>query len=153
MASDEYVEPQAARDALQALIRIAVCEGVKDALQRERQPDRVEWAKKHADNLRRRADWVRIPAVERDRLALDAFGADRLIIRELTRRLEARFPDVSLYESDVRASVRRLLARGELTREPERYRKGDSIRYRYYRSTDLSGSIADLDRIFNEEED
>jgi hypothetical protein len=100
-----------------------------------------------------KAAWKRISKVDRDRIALELIGDDRLIIRELCYRFGERLPDCNIYEGYVRPIVYRLLAAGELVREPEpRVPGGTAIRYRYHRNTDLSGDIADLDRTFHDEQ-
>jgi hypothetical protein len=100
------------------------------------------------DSRRERA-WDAIPTAERDRLVLEHLGDDRLTIRELHRRMEAALPDCCLYEPYVRSLVMRLFRERELDRVGERYRKGDSIRYRYFKRP-LEGPIADLERAFHE---
>ena len=71
---------------------------------------------------------------ERERLALEMLGTDRLTIRELYGRMKPRVPaDASFHESDIRPLVARLYKAGQLDRQGERYRKGNSVRYRYFR--------------------
>lgn len=115
--------------------------------QRERERSDKEWRE-------RRAAWKRMPRPDRDRLARELLGEDRLTIGELAERFDAALPDCMVFDSDLRSVVRRLFAAGELAREGERWRKGNSIRYRYYfphsGNSDLSGPIADLERTFHE---
>lgn len=95
-----------------------------------------------------KAAWARFTLAQRTHLTLELLGDDRLTVRELTERFCTRLPECRLYDSNVRALVGRLFTAGELDRVGERYRKGDSIRYRYFRRP-LSGPIADLDREFD----
>jgi hypothetical protein len=151
--SDEYRELlEEARDALRALLRGSepgtgrhvqtAYNEIRKSLGETRCAEIDDWNE-------RRAEWGRIPRADRDYLALDLLGEERLTIAELTERFIAELPDCKVYDSDVRRVVRRLYEAGDLDREGERWRKGDSIRYRYFRPG-LSGPIADLDRAFQE---
>jgi hypothetical protein len=97
---------------------------------------------------RTRHAWSAVATQDRERLALELLGEDRLLVRELTERFREELPDCLLYDGDIQGLVRRLVELGELDRKGERYRRGDSIRYRYFRKAP-SPEVAALERALN----
>jgi hypothetical protein len=97
-----------------------------------------------------RDGWRSLPWIERERLALELLGPDRLVIRELLGRFREQRSDLDTYESDIRSVLHRLLEAREVDRKPEpRVPGGKAIRYRYFRRK-LDGPIVDLERAFHE---
>ncbi|MGI8630796.1 MAG: hypothetical protein ACR2LV_11625 [Solirubrobacteraceae bacterium] len=97
--------------------------------------------------------WKRTPAERRESLLLHVLGDERLIIRQLTSRLNAELGsgDAVVYESHVRGLVMRMLAAGQLERVEESFR--NKPRYRYFRKRTLEGPIAGLERAFVNDDD
>lgn len=116
-------------------------------------PSRRETAKERGERERqeqweRRRAWKTLPDEARDRAALQALGDERLTIRETQARMAEILTDCDVYETDARRTLLRLVDAGDVAREPEAF-KGKT-RYRYFRTTDLRGPIADLDRQFRD---
>ncbi len=90
-------------------------------------------------------------------MVLQVLGDERLIIRELTSRinvllgLSGERGSRVVWEGDIRYLTSRMMRAGQLDREPESFR--NKIRYRYFRADGLEGPIADLDRAFREGDD
>lgn len=111
-----------------------------------------------AANARLDECWKPLPHERRAVLVLDVLGEDALTVREITERLSDRFRTTEcgdrriLYETYVRALVRRMFLAGQLDREPERRGPVGSraVRYRYSVRRLLTGPIADLDRRFHD---
>lgn len=102
----------------------------------------------------RQAAWRRSPKERREGLVLQVLGDERLTISELTERLEAKLnPERekygTVYDSAVRALAMQMLAAGQLEREGEEFR--GRLRYRFFRKAGLSGPIADLERVYNDD--
>jgi hypothetical protein len=99
-----------------------------------------------------RETWKQMPLYQRERRLLEVLADNRLTIRELRERLNERCgPDsLSLDESQARSLVYSMFKSGELDRCGERFAR-TRTRYRYFRRTDLTGPIAELDRAFEQE--
>ena len=106
------------------------------------------------------AAWKRMPRERRETLVLHVLGDDRLVIREITGRMNAElgYPQSegesrvrALYGSEVTNLVKRLWREGQLEREAETF-KVNHTRYRYSRRRGLDGPIADLERAFRDDE-
>jgi hypothetical protein len=90
-------------------------------------------------------NWRRIPAERRESMLLQVLGNERLLIREMTSRLNVELLGVegkgphgkhrALYESNVRSLVMRMLRSGQLDRTAETFR--NKTRYRFFRSSRL----------------
>ncbi len=107
---------------------------------------------KWAIERERTAFWKKMPWADRERLALEILGEDRLTVNELTERLSAKvfaLGGPELHDSKTRPLLKRMLERRELQRVPETFRKS-RIRYRYYRLTELEGPIKDLNDALGE---
>lgn len=135
-----------------------------------RPPDReVEERERHGQAMREREvtireaseAWRRVRRDERERLVSKVLGEGRLLIRELTERINAAlgYPESTdedgyrsaraVYESEIRNLVVRLVRDGQLEREPEPFE--GKIRYRYSRKRGLDGPIADLERAYRDD--
>lgn len=170
MSDGGYVELlEDARDALYRLLRQSepgtglalhlAYNHVNDALeqhQREAGDRRTSrTASSQAEEWReQRSAWRRIPAHERDRLVIQLLGSERLTVSELTRRLRTELAGTTdvLYpgSAEVRPILKRLMTARELDRAPAD--RAGRTRYRYFRRTELSGPIADLERMLQEPE-
>ena len=91
---------------------------------RERSPEERE-----RDERWRR--WEEKRPTERRELIRDLLADTALTAREIAEALEREHPDMKVMAERIRPIVAKMAEGGELGREPERYRKGDSIRYRY----------------------
>lgn len=93
---------------------------------------------RHADELRQRK-WTPLPATEREALVLRALGDERLLVRELTMRvnraLGGDLAPVVVYIERMRPLVARMWRAGLLGREPEEWQ--GKVRYRYFLKRDL----------------
>ena len=101
--------------------------------------------------IEQRNVWKRLSRLDRERLAIEVIGEKHLTVSELTARIESELGGrsvVSVYVSDVRPLLARLIGAGELDRFGEQWR--GRTRYRYFRRTQLSGPIAELERMFTE---
>lgn len=107
--------------------------------------------------------WRRVPRDERGRLVFEVLADERLLIREITERVNTAlgYPDRdedgwrsvrAVFESEIRNLVTRLVRDGELEREPEPFNK-THMRYRYSRKRRLEGPIADLDRAYSDDDE
>jgi hypothetical protein len=155
VGDDEYVELlEDARDALHALL-VASSPGtgiqVHTAYNSISRALEARRADERAEHLERQAAWRRLTSDARERLALELLADDRLTIPELADRFVTELPECEVYEGSIRGLIRRMLKDGEVDRVGERWRRGNSIRYRYFRP-ELTGPIADLDRAFHGEE-
>src|SRR4051794_30116367 len=71
-----------------------------------------------AEQQERAARWNAISSAERDRMALEALGDDRLTVAELWPRFQALLPaDCGGYESYMNTILKRLMKAGEVTRD------------------------------------
>ena len=114
-----------------------------------------EWEAQRDDQRDRRAEWRRSSAASRESLLLQALGDERLVIREITPRLNAQLGSYekgwqTLYESDVRRLAMRMCHSGQLERAAEKFQ--GKVRYRYHRKRTLNGPIADLERTYQQGE-
>ncbi|MDQ6779175.1 MAG: hypothetical protein M3071_23795, partial [Actinomycetota bacterium] len=133
-----------------------------DALLRELLRDRESGRKAESkrDNEKMReahAAWA-IPPARREGLLLQVLGDERLVIRELTDRLNAelRFPSsenrwYAVYQSHVRSLLMRMVREGQLERTPEMFK--NKVRYRYSRKLPLEGPIVGLERTYQDDQD
>jgi ribonuclease D len=167
---DDYRELiEGARDALRELlddsnhdswlqVRIAYGE-LRTALARDdKEQERHERHERTQDRYAAEAEatdaWRRTPAAARESLLLRVLGDERLILRQLTSRLNAElgYPTgkgCSVYENNVRNLATRMLRAGQLEREAETFNKTHT-RYRYFRKRTLEGPIIDLERTYQE---
>lgn len=95
--------------------------------------------------------WRRVPRVARERMLLETLGDGRMTARELLHRLY-QLPDAAFTEQYTKMLLRELVAAGELEREQEPI-NGRRWHWVYFRRTDLSGPILDLDLAFQEPND
>jgi hypothetical protein len=95
----------------------------------------------------------------RESLLFQVLGDERLILRELTSRLNAELgtPDHEpysalvaepVYQGNVRSLVMRMFHAGQLERVAESFK--NKTRYRYFRKRGLDGPIVDLERAYHE---
>jgi hypothetical protein len=100
--------------------------------------------------------WTRIPVAARESLLLRVLGDERLIIPDLTSRVNAELGYPSGPEAapavcvgDVRHLVTRMHRAGHLERVAEPA-PGANIRHRYFCKRTLDGPIVDLERAYQE---
>lgn len=98
--------------------------------------------------------WKRMPRERREALAFQALGDNRLVIREITDRINAELgypqqPGGAVYGNEVASLVKRMCRQGQLEREPETFNV-NHLRYRYFRRRGLEGPIADLERALSD---
>jgi hypothetical protein len=131
--------------------------------EREEKERREEW---YEERRRCRGEaegvWRRVPRDRRDSLVLEVLGDERLIIREITERMNAAlgYPEsrdadgyrspCAVYQCEIQNLVARLLRDGQLEREPETFNK-THMRYRYSRKQALDGPIVDLERAYRDD--
>jgi hypothetical protein len=149
---------EAARDAIkrrQEELRQIQEELDEGCRQRSEADDARRVAAERNEAWRERCErWKQAPWAWRESLLFDVLGLDRMTIGELTERIEWRLtpvgeePQVTVYESDVRNLVKRMVARGQLDRAGEPFR--GRLRYRYFRKRALEGPIADLERAYHD---
>lgn len=166
--SDDWIERcERARDALFDVLQTAepdtgmrlrlAYKELKDTIERDSSPEPLPDKERDAFENRRelRDVWRQMPWHERERLLLDVLGDDKLTIGTLVTRVCESRPDVIVYDGGMRNLVTRMLKAGELDRVGEQWRAGTtkgSTRYRYFRRTELSGPIADLNEMLIEGE-
>jgi hypothetical protein len=123
------------------------------------QSERAERDRREMDEIREIQErWKQITADRRESLLLHVLGDERLLIRELTVRLNDQLcPEGgkgpygkhrAVYESNVRSLVMRMLQAGQLQRISESFK--NKPRYRYFVKRALDGPIADLEQVYRE---
>ncbi len=157
---DSWLELRSSYGSLRQALRRDDAARARDNEQRERESSKqdLECFRREFQerDQRQAAVWTRRPVAVRESLLLRVLGEDRLIIRELTSRLNAELGSAekrlpTLYEGNVRRLVMRMLRTGQLEREPEAF-KGKT-RYRYYfRKSVLDGPIVELERAYHEDD-
>jgi hypothetical protein len=120
-----------------------------------------ERAARQADVDRGETVWKETSRERRETMVLQALGDERLVIREVSDRMNAElgFPPSTrgnyvlrpIYPSYVGSLVKRMWRQGQLEREPETFNKTHT-RYRYFRKRSLDGPIADLERVYQDDE-
>jgi hypothetical protein len=110
-----------------------------------------------AERLRERRNvWAGMRRERRESLLFQVLGDERLILRELTSRMNAELgtPDhesnSTVYQGDVRTLVMRMFHAGQLERVAESFK--NKTRYRYFRKRGLNGPIVDLERAYHDDE-
>ena len=104
--------------------------------------------------------WKTTPRERRESLLFQVLGDGRLVIREMTDRMNRelgipegeRYGGRAVYEGEVRSLATRLLRDGQLDREAETFNK-THMRYRYFRRRELEGPIAELEQAYQDEPD
>jgi hypothetical protein len=109
-----------------------------------------------AEIRERRNVWAQIPRERRESLLFQVLGDERLILRELTSRLNAELgtPDrksSSVDDGNVRSLVMRMFHAGQLERAEETFK--NKPRYRYFRKRGLDGPIVDLERAYHHDDE
>jgi hypothetical protein len=101
--------------------------------------------------IRERRDvWAGTPRERRESLLFQVLGDERLILRELTSRMNAELgtpdhgPHSAVYQGHVRSLVMRMFHAGQLERAGETFK--NKPRWRYFRKRGLDGPIVDLER-------
>jgi hypothetical protein len=93
----------------------------------EREKRDAEWEK-----TRERIDrWTELPKPQRVEMIQGLLSDGGLTAAEIASQLEVTHPEIKVYTERIRPLVADLYKRGEIHREAEKYRDGDSIRYRY----------------------
>lgn len=159
MSNEEYQElREAAADALRELLRntepgtglylhTTLAKLRREIDQETRQDENT------VEPVGDRPRWTVLSTLDRERQVLDALSEQRLTINELRSYLDEH-TGYRVYHSHVAAVVRGLFVEArELDRVGERYTRGKSLRYRYFRRTKLEGPIADLQRQIDGEAD
>lgn len=95
-----------------------------------------------------RAEWRSIPMIVREHLVIELVGEDRLTASGVREKLEQSLPACLILTDDAGTVLRRLWKAGELDRVSDRL--GGRQVYRYFRNLELSGPIAELERLFGE---
>lgn len=95
--------------------------------------------------------WNATRGERRQRLILEALRSDRLTLREIAERLNGQHADRfgRVYDSMLRGEVYKMLAAGELEREREDFK--NKPRFRYFRKPGLTGPIAELDALLDDD--
>jgi len=106
------------------------------------------WRRHHEQ----RARWTKLSMPERNRLTLELLGEDELTVREVMDRLRGELGESAVSDVDARGVLKRLLDAEEVQRKLDP-NSGGTVRYRYFRNTDLSGPIVDLERTFHEQDE
>lgn len=108
-----------------------------------------EWWRRHHEQ---RARWTKLSMPERNRLTLELLGEDRLTVREVMDRLRGELGESAVSDVDARGVLKRLLDAEEVHRKLDP-NSGGTVRYRYFRNTQLLGPIVDLERTFHEQDE
>lgn len=123
--------------------------------ERKREKDE-RWERKLEVEDEAKGSWRQLSAAARESLLLQVLGDERLILRQLTDRLNAELghptKPVAVYQGHVRSLVMRMFGAGQLEREPETFNKTHT-RYRYFRRRMVDGPIVDLERAYHEGSD
>jgi hypothetical protein len=162
----EITEQQDQLDRIEAMLEIMLerVPNGKLAWSRSEQyvPQRVrknrERRAEHEAHLKKEqqadAAW-RIPRAHRESLLLQVLGDERLILRELTERLNAELgfpsranPNHAVHQGQVRSLVRHMFRTGQLERAEESFQ--NKPRNRYFRSCppSLEGPIVELEQAY-----
>ncbi len=165
MTSDEYrALITDAHDALRALLResepgtgIVLHSAVSELRRwlekederetRAEQPEREQ--EQREDEYRRMRYWKTLSHATRSALLFQALGDESLTIAEITERIQGLVQaDGNIFESNIRFLVYRMYKERELDRSAHYH--GQRVYYRYFKRTDLSGPIAELERHFRD---
>jgi len=108
------------------------------------------------DQDERRDGWRRTPKERRESLLLHALGDDRLVMREITARMNVELTPKraryrTLCETDVRGLVNRMFRGGQLDRVEDPFK--NKVRYRYFRKSGLEGPIVNLERAYHDDDE
>jgi len=100
----------------------------------------------------RRDAWRSLSRDERMHRVLNVIGDLALSVRAIAARFESEYPELSVYESDVRPLVYRLRDAGELDRREERHSSGSSRGFRYFRAQATDDTLASLEWALTDDE-
>jgi hypothetical protein len=167
--SDDYAElVRAAKDALGDMLRASepgtglslhmAYAALKSMLDKEQgtvvetqqESPEKKLAREFAEAQARTRLWLDLNLDDRHRIILQVIGDEKLTLREITKRLDDYRDDWKIWQSNVASTVKRLCERGDLACEKDML--GNRPRNRYFHSTDLTGTIADLEREFGDAE-
>jgi hypothetical protein len=112
---------------------------------------------READFVERKQAWRSLPAAVREHIVLEALGDRRMSLWDLACHLHDTRPDVYVAQSSLRKLLIRLVAAGELHAvnespepRPGRQTGGGRRRRVYFRNSELTGAIADLEKAFGQ---
>lgn len=113
--------------------RLVPREGSQPILSRSqrRRAARVERSAEQRERDERWRRWEEMKPEKRRGLIRGQLEHAPLTAREIAETLECECPEMKVIPERIRPIVAKMVETGELERKPERYRKGDSIRYRY----------------------
>lgn len=122
----------------------ALEEALRSASSQRPESPRARRERELAEMRARGEAWRATAGEQRQRLILEALGTERLTVGQIADRLTDQYREDygKIFDATLRNEVRRMLNRGELDRV--RADKDSRPRYVYFRKTDLSGPIADL---------
>jgi hypothetical protein len=112
----------------------------------EQARDATERDEQHSEYLERRRSWRQSPMAYRERVVLEALGDGRMTLGELSTGMNEALgwsANRVIYEAAASSLARRMVASGQLGREPEEFR--GKVRYRYFAKRTLEGPIVALD--------
>jgi predicted transcriptional regulator len=128
-------------------------DALEDALRNTEAPARpISREERYRLDKEAEARWFDLSLADRHRFILEVLGTERLTVTQITERLDALREDWKVWRSSVTQTLTRLFERGDLCRESELYRNRPRYRY-FFQPADLSGPIADLERMFREGDD
>lgn len=93
--------------------------------------ERVEREAKWRETDERHRRWTKLPKRQRAEMIRALLESEARTAREIAEGLEAAHPEMSVPTERIRPFVAALVKSGEVDRRAEKYRDGDSIRYRY----------------------
>lgn len=97
-----------------------------------------------------REGWTQLSLIERERLVVETLGESTLSISDLIEKWSDR-PDLKIHYPEVYPTVKALYDAGELNRSIRPVRGTARVCNHYFRKTELSGPITDLERTFHDE--